>query len=144
MRSRLDLLVEFNVGRVYHRAPQNRVASRFICSFIREYFLNTLASPCRSSCIPLIPCDLPRCMLHELAWTQQLPALAYLPGRDNVPRKERHLKRPPTPEQDQLIQRELLRRDDLLSNALLLLGHKIPLMTLEYLEVRLRDVYPAG
>ena len=64
-----------------------------------------------------------RCMLEELAWTQQLPALAHLIGRDDVPRKEHHLPRPLTPEQDQLIQRELLRRNDLLSNALLLLRH---------------------
>jgi len=64
-----------------------------------------------------------RCMLEELAWTQQLPALAHLLGRGDVPRKEHHLPRPMTPEQDQLIQRELLRRNDLLSNALLLLRH---------------------
>ena len=64
-----------------------------------------------------------RCMLEELAWTQQLPALAHLLGRGDVPRKEHHLPRPLTPEQDQLIQRELLRRNDLLSNALLLLRH---------------------
>jgi site-specific recombinase XerD len=64
-----------------------------------------------------------RCLLEELAWTQQLPALAHLLGRDDVPRKEHRLPRPLTPEQDQLIQRELLRRNDLLSNALLLLRH---------------------
>jgi integrase len=64
-----------------------------------------------------------RRMLEELAWTQQLPALAHLLGRDDVPCKEHHLPRPLTPEQDQLIQRELLRRNDLLSNALLLLRH---------------------
>lgn len=64
-----------------------------------------------------------RCMLEELAWTQQLPTLTHLLGRDDVPRKEHHLPRPLTPEQDQLIQRELLRRNDLLSNALLLLRH---------------------
>jgi integrase len=64
-----------------------------------------------------------RRMLEELAWTEQLPALAHLLGRDDVPRKERHLPRPLTPEQDQLVQRELRRRDDLLSNALLLLRH---------------------
>src|SRR5580704_17913401 len=64
-----------------------------------------------------------RRMLEELAWTQQLPELNHLLSRDDVPRKERHLPRPLTPEQDQLIQRELLRRDDLLSNALLLLRH---------------------
>ena len=64
-----------------------------------------------------------RRMLEELAWTQQLPALARLLGRDDVPRKEHHLPRPLSPEQDQLIQQELRRRDDLLSNALLLLRH---------------------
>src|SRR6202030_1516269 len=64
-----------------------------------------------------------RRMLEEVAWTQQLPALAHLLGRDDVPRREHHLPRPLTPEQDQLIQQELLRRDDLLSNALLLLRH---------------------
>jgi site-specific recombinase XerD len=64
-----------------------------------------------------------RCMLDELAWTQQLPALAHLLARDDIPRKERHLPRPLTLEQDQLIQQELLRRNDLLSNALLLLRH---------------------
>lgn len=64
-----------------------------------------------------------RCMLEELAWTQQLLALAHLLGRDDVPRTEHHLPRPLTPEQDQLIQRELLRRNDLFSNVLLLLRH---------------------
>ena len=64
-----------------------------------------------------------RRMLEELAWTQQLPALAHLLGRDDVPRKEHHLPRPLTPEQDQQIQRELLRRNDLASNVLLLLRH---------------------
>jgi integrase len=64
-----------------------------------------------------------RRMLEELAWTQQLPALAHLLGRDDVPRKQHRLPRPLTPEQDQLIQRELLRRNDLLSNVLLLLRH---------------------
>lgn len=64
-----------------------------------------------------------RRMLEELAWTQQLPALAHLFGRDDVPRKEHHLPRPLTPEQDQLIQGELLRRNDFTSNVLLLLRH---------------------
>ena len=64
-----------------------------------------------------------RCMLEELAWTQQLPALAHLLGRGDVPRTEHRLPRPLTPEQDQLIQRELLRRNDLFSNVLLLLRH---------------------
>jgi integrase len=64
-----------------------------------------------------------RRLLEELAWTQHLPDLAHLLGRDDVPRKEHHLPRPLTPEQDELVQQELLRRDDLLSNALLLLRH---------------------
>jgi integrase len=64
-----------------------------------------------------------RRMLEELAWTQQLPALTHLLGRDDVPRKERRLPRPLTPEQDQWIQQELLRRNDLVSNVLLLLRH---------------------
>jgi integrase len=64
-----------------------------------------------------------RRMLEELAWTQQLPGLTHLLGRDDVPRKERHLPRPLTPEQDRLIQQELLRRNDFVSNVLLLLRH---------------------
>jgi site-specific recombinase XerD len=64
-----------------------------------------------------------RRVLEELAWTQQLPALAHLLGRDDIPRRDRHLPRPLTPEQDQRIQQELRRRDDFTSNALLLLRH---------------------
>jgi integrase len=64
-----------------------------------------------------------RRMLEELAWTQQLPALTHLLGRDDVPRKEHRLPRPLSPEQDQLLQQELLRRNDLVSNVLLLLRH---------------------
>jgi integrase len=64
-----------------------------------------------------------RRMLEDLAWTQQLPHLAHLLGRDDVPRKERHLPRPLTPEQDRLVQQELLRRNDFVSNVLLLLRH---------------------
>jgi site-specific recombinase XerD len=64
-----------------------------------------------------------RRMLDELAWTEQLPALAHLLGRDDVPRKEHRLPRPLTPEQDQIVGQELQRRNDLASNALLLLRH---------------------
>jgi site-specific recombinase XerD len=64
-----------------------------------------------------------RRLLEELAWSEQLPALIYLLGRDDIPRKDRHLPRPLTPEQDQCIHQELLRRDDLASNVLLLLRH---------------------
>jgi hypothetical protein len=64
-----------------------------------------------------------RRLLDELAWTQQLPALAHLLGRDDVPRRDHLLPRPLTFEQDQLIQTELQRRSDLASNALLLLRY---------------------
>ena len=64
-----------------------------------------------------------RRMLEELAWTQQIPALAHLLVPDDVPRGDHCLPRPLTPEQDQLIQQELLRRNDFTSNALLLLRH---------------------
>jgi integrase len=64
-----------------------------------------------------------RRMLEELAWTQQLPALAHLLRPDDVPRRDHLLPRPLTPEQDQLVQEELRRRNDLTSNALLLLRH---------------------
>jgi integrase len=64
-----------------------------------------------------------RHLLEDLAWTQQLPALAHLLTRDDVPRKDRPLPRALTPEQDQLIQQELLRRNDLASTVLLLQRH---------------------
>lgn len=64
-----------------------------------------------------------RRLFDELAWTQQLPALAHLLIPDDVPRAHHYLPRPLTPEQDQLIQGELLRRNDLPSTALLLQRH---------------------
>jgi site-specific recombinase XerD len=64
-----------------------------------------------------------RRMMEELAWTQQLPSLAHLLVPDDIPRRERCLPRPLTPEQDQLIQQELCRRNDFDSNVLLLLRH---------------------
>jgi integrase len=64
-----------------------------------------------------------RRMLEELAWTEDLPALARLVLRQDTPRAEHYLPRPLTADQDQLIQRELLRRDDRNSNAFLLLRH---------------------
>jgi len=64
-----------------------------------------------------------RCMLQELAWTEDLPALARLILRQDTPRAEHYLPRPLTAEQDQLTQQELLRRDDRNSNAFLLLRH---------------------
>ena len=62
-------------------------------------------------------------MLEELAWTEDLPDVAHLVLRQDTPRREHYLPRPLTADQDQLIQQELLRRNDRNSNALLLLRH---------------------
>jgi site-specific recombinase XerD len=64
-----------------------------------------------------------RRILEELAWTQAIPLLTRLVRADDIPRPDECLPRPLTAEQDQLIQQELLRRDDRISNALLLLRH---------------------
>jgi integrase len=64
-----------------------------------------------------------RCMLEELAWNAQLPDLAHLIRREDIPRAPQRLPRALTPQQDQSIQQELLRRNDLPSNVLLLMRH---------------------
>jgi integrase len=64
-----------------------------------------------------------RSILEELAWTAQLPDLAHLIRREDIPRIPQRLPRPLTPEQDRIIQQELLRRNDLPSNVFLLLRH---------------------
>src|SRR5260370_14687662 len=64
-----------------------------------------------------------RCMLEELAWNAQLPDLAHLIRREDIPRAPQRLPRALTPQQDQSIQQELLRRNDLPSNVLLLMPH---------------------
>jgi integrase len=64
-----------------------------------------------------------RRILEELAWTKGVPLLTRLVRSDDIPRADLCLPRPLTAEQDQLIQQELLRRDDRDSNALLLLRH---------------------
>lgn len=64
-----------------------------------------------------------RRMLEELAWTEDLPALARLVLRQDTPRQEKYLPRPLTQDQDKIIQQDLLRRDDRNSNAFLLLRH---------------------
>ena len=64
-----------------------------------------------------------RCILQELAWDAQLPDLAHLIRREDIPRAPQRLPRALTPQQDQLIQQELLRRNDLPSNVLLLMRH---------------------
>ena len=64
-----------------------------------------------------------RILLQELAVTAKLPELAYLLRREDLPRRPQRLPRALTAEQDQLIQQELLRRNDLAANVLLLLRH---------------------
>ena len=64
-----------------------------------------------------------RCMLEELAWSAQIPDLAHLIRREDIPRAPQRLPRALTVQQDQLIQQELLRRNDLPSNVFLLLRH---------------------
>jgi integrase len=64
-----------------------------------------------------------RCILEELAWTAQLPDLAHLIRREDSPRPPQRLPRALTAHQDQSIQQELLRRNDLAANIFLLLRH---------------------
>jgi len=64
-----------------------------------------------------------RCILEELAWTAQLPELARLIRREDAPRPPQRIPRALTAQQDQLIQQELLRRNDLPANVFLLLRH---------------------
>ena len=64
-----------------------------------------------------------RCILEELAWTAQLPDLAHLIRREDSPRPPQRLARALTVPQDQSIQMELLRRNDLAANIFLLLRH---------------------
>ncbi len=64
-----------------------------------------------------------RCILEELAWTAQLPDLARLIRREDSPRPPQRLPRALSAQQDQSIQQELLRRNDLAANIFLLLRH---------------------
>jgi integrase len=64
-----------------------------------------------------------RGIFHELAWTEQLPELAHLIRREDFPRRPQRLPRPLTAEQDELLQQEFLRRNDLGGNAFLLIRH---------------------
>jgi len=62
-----------------------------------------------------------RTIFHELAPTSYLPELAHLLLREDIPRSPHTLPRPLTPEQDQLLQQEFMRRNDLGGNVFLLL-----------------------
>jgi integrase len=64
-----------------------------------------------------------RGICNELAWTEQLPELAHLIRREDIPRLPQRLPRPLTAEQDELLQQEFLRRNDLGGNAFLLIRH---------------------
>jgi len=64
-----------------------------------------------------------RGILAELAGSAQLPELAQLLRRQDVPRPPRRLPRALSMQQDQLLQQELLRRNDLAANVFLLLRH---------------------
>ena len=60
-----------------------------------------------------------RGICNELAWTEQLSELAHLIRREDIPRPPHRLPRPLTAEQDELLQKEFLRRNDLGGNAFL-------------------------
>jgi integrase len=64
-----------------------------------------------------------RGIFNELAWAEQLSELAHLIRREDIPRLPQRLPRPLTAEQDQFLQQELLRRNDLGANAFLLIRH---------------------
>jgi len=64
-----------------------------------------------------------RCILHELAWTEQLPGLADLIRSEDIPRTPQRLPRPLTIEQDRALQQELSNRNDLGGHAFLLIRH---------------------
>jgi len=64
-----------------------------------------------------------RAICNELAWTKQCPELAYLIRREDIPRTPQSLPRPLPAEQDQLLQQEFLRRNDLGGNVFLLMRH---------------------
>jgi integrase len=64
-----------------------------------------------------------RWTFHELAWLHELPDLTHLIRREDIPRLPYRLPRPLTAEQDQLLQREFLRRNDLGANVFLVIRH---------------------
>src|SRR5882762_4291903 len=64
-----------------------------------------------------------RGICNELVWTEQLPELAHLIRREDIPRLPQRLPRPLTTEQDELLQQEFRLRNDLGGNAFLLVRH---------------------
>jgi site-specific recombinase XerD len=64
-----------------------------------------------------------RSLFNELAWSQELAELVRLIRREDFPRPPQRLPRPLTLQQDQLLQQEFRRRNDLGGNVFLLLRH---------------------
>jgi len=64
-----------------------------------------------------------RGICNQLAWTEQLPELAHLIRREDIPRLPQRLPRPLTAEQDELLQQEFRVRNDLGGNVFLLIRH---------------------
>jgi integrase len=64
-----------------------------------------------------------RCVFNELACSTQRFELARLIRREDIPRAPQRLPRPLIAEQDQILQREFCRRNDLGGNVFLLLRH---------------------
>ena len=64
-----------------------------------------------------------RGICNELAWAEQLPDLAHLIRREDIPRLPQRLPRPLTPELDELLQQEFRVRNDLGGNVFLLIRH---------------------
>jgi len=74
-----------------------------------------------ASCINLLIAL--RGIFDELTWTEQLSELAHLIRREDIPRLPHRLPRPLTAEQDELLQQEFRRRNDVGGHAFLLIRH---------------------
>jgi site-specific recombinase XerD len=64
-----------------------------------------------------------RRIFAELAWMEQHPELTHLIRSQDIPRAPHRLPRPLMADQDQALQQEFLRRNDLGANAFLLIRH---------------------
>ena len=64
-----------------------------------------------------------RCIFNELAWMEQRSELSGVIRSEDIPRLPQRLPRPLTAEQDQFLQQEFRRRNDLGGNAFLLIRH---------------------
>ena len=84
-----------------------------------------------------------RRILEELARSAHLPDLATLLRREDIPRSPQRLARPLTAQQDQLLQGELLRRNDLGANVFLLLRHT-GMRIGEAADLSFDCLYPSG